>query len=577
MTYKCDICSKEYTSQKRYLVHVEKCQNREDTRSNEERPSSSRSRSVRSIGSTRSLDISDVEDDRRSSRSVECNRDSLEKLIRQNEKLKIENKKFVSDIRHMNREHREQLSQNEDYFRDQITALSEERDQLVEQITSVQEKLFNEKDKLRSDFAKKLTTEKKRLEQKYIGLGSNQVSKLTDTIKKLQEKQGEYFEEKEDLEQQLEAKHDEIIHLKSLLKNSEQSLSKTEVRYVDKERQLQTLRTEHETHRLSFEKQISELQTNIRFLKDSHAKKLEDNNRINQRKITQEVTEKTQSIQKEHDNRLITIHQDFEKKIRELSDELDKQKNNVSHNQNLIDECVTRKEHELTSQFIIEIDKFECEICKLKDVIVTKDKTISELERVNIDISEKSKHIREAMKRMKNDTDSIKEQFVFNLNKQKEDGENAIIERETRIDILEKEINDYKNNIVQAEKELILKESKIHEQLSLIEHLKNEQVKTEKQNRELMLENERSEETYNVNRKLISTLEEEIKQSQETIKLQERTIGEIKQELFTKETNLQNSIMYIENLQNDFVQKINRVGEFSETNENHLQDIDKTV
>lgn len=196
--YTCESCSKEYTSQKRYLSHIDRCQP-DDTRS---------------VRSSRSLIISDIEDDRsrsrsRSQKTIEGSgsrmRDTVEKLMKDKAKLKGEIKKYATDIRSRVDEHRDELERSQEYFQEQIDVLTEERDELLEQVSLSQESSFQEKERLRSEFTKKLTIEKKRLESRYGGKNTTQMTRLTATVEKLQDSLNHQLLEKDQLRETYES------------------------------------------------------------------------------------------------------------------------------------------------------------------------------------------------------------------------------------------------------------------------------------------------------------------------------------------------------------------------------------
>ena len=196
--YTCESCSKEYTSQKRYLSHIDRCQP-DDTRS---------------VRSSRSLIISDIEDDRsrsrsRSQKTIEGSgsrmRDTVEKLMKDKAKLKGEIKKYATDIRSRVDEHRDELERSQEYFQEQIDVLTEERDELLEQVSLSQESSFQEKERLRSEFTKKLTIEKKRLESRYGGKNTTQMTRLTATAEKLQDSLNHQLLEKDQIREAYES------------------------------------------------------------------------------------------------------------------------------------------------------------------------------------------------------------------------------------------------------------------------------------------------------------------------------------------------------------------------------------
>jgi len=160
--------------------------------------------------------LTDVEDEprsrsrSRSRASVAGNstmslQETVERLMKDKAKYKSEIKKYKTGIRSRVADHRDELERNQEYFQEQIFALTDERDDLSDQVNSIQEKIFNEKERLRADFVKKISAEKKRIETRYGGKNSTRLQQLQTTVDKLQEKLAGQLEEKDRLREQHEA------------------------------------------------------------------------------------------------------------------------------------------------------------------------------------------------------------------------------------------------------------------------------------------------------------------------------------------------------------------------------------
>jgi len=158
-----------------------------------------------SIRSGRSDAISDIEDDRSRSlsrhrsgyRSSSRVRDTVEKLVKEKTKLKNELKKYANELKSKTIDHQVELENTQGYFQEQITALTEEKDDLLEQVGQNQDVIFQEKEKLRNDFRRKIASETKRLESRLGGKNSTNVNRLNSTISKLQSQLSQQSEESE--------------------------------------------------------------------------------------------------------------------------------------------------------------------------------------------------------------------------------------------------------------------------------------------------------------------------------------------------------------------------------------------
>jgi hypothetical protein len=234
--YTCQTCSKEYTSQKRYLSHMERCEEQDSNRSRASL--SGRSRSMTAF--------SDIEDDIRS-RSLSRSRsfsgtgvslkDTVDRLMKDRARYKAEIKKYKTDIRSRVSEHQDELERNQEYFQEQIFTLTEERDELSEQVNIAREEIFTEKERLRSEFGKKISTEKKRLETRFGGKNASSTSRLQTTVEKLQERLNAQMAEKEHLRDEHET-HQNLL-MEQNHNNMEQlndELRKTK-HLVDRERE----------------------------------------------------------------------------------------------------------------------------------------------------------------------------------------------------------------------------------------------------------------------------------------------------------------------------------------------------
>ena len=507
--YTCETCNKEYSSQKSYLSHIALCEEREDIKS--------RSKSM--------IAISDIEDERSRSRSrasvasfKPSFKDVVEKLMKERTKYKNEIKKYKTDLRSLTEDHRVEFERSQEYFQEQIISLTDERDNLAEKLNLSREQIFNEKERLRIEFSKKITAEKKRLDNVYGGKNSTTISRLEKTIDNLQERLNAQMEEKERIREEYDnqinlltdqhrnateqnqeiirkSKHDldlereEIRRSIQLLQNEKETTITLLRREKDQEIQnliaekdtviksleftVNNLHKDKELMKKDYDREISNLNcehdlnlrernTIINRLKDNHINatnqahtKYESQLKYLSDKAVEDIEVLSKEHQKEkviinakHTDNINEIKANFTEKLKEIENELDFYKNKILKTENeskiLID-----KSNKDTEERILQIERDNKQyIDTLKrdidrdhqENIRIRDDTINELERLNHSLGAQVGHYRSAMDNMKNDIGRIKQQFILNLNKQKEDDERAISERETRISNLESEI-----------------------------------------------------------------------------------------------------------------------------------------
>ena len=277
--YTCETCNKTYKSQKRYLSHIEQQCN--ETRSR------SRSRSRGGIS-----DVSDIEDAKSRSRSrggisedaksrsrskprsltrlssssslKEEGSELLDKLQRDRVRLKSEIKKYKQELRDRVTEHREEIDRIQDQYQEQIYRMQEHNDELQEQVNLANDSIFDEKERLRTDFARKIQQEKQRLQVRYGDQNNSNVSRLNSSLEKLQERVAKQMEEREKLrienekiliereeqyQTQVDSLNSQLITTKrSIDKEREDIRQTTLLLNQEKESIRQTLKQEHDDH-----------------------------------------------------------------------------------------------------------------------------------------------------------------------------------------------------------------------------------------------------------------------------------------------------------------------------------------
>lgn len=519
--FTCETCNKDYASQKRYLAHIEKCEDslnrsRRSTHSVatltdiEDEPSRSRSRSTTrdlSIDRSRSMSRSHVGSNMSKS-------ETIERLMQDKTKYKSELKKYRGELRSRVEEHRTELERTQEYFQDQIISLTQERDELADKVNTARETIFDEKERLRSEFANKVNSEKKRLESRY-GSKNSAVVRLEASLEKLQERLNQQLEEKERMreefheqsniqEEQYRLKLEELqeemrklrhnigreredLRRSAQLFQSEKDTAMTILRR-EKDQEIQNVIVEkdtiiqamtHNMDNLKKEKEIVEKQhkreqednncahqiaiqernNTINRLKDTHARSIE------QMKINYEG--KVNSLAEKHSRDINLLKKEQEKEIESkvyshdiemkntknaTAREIQELNSEIAANVKKIHDTeenyknqimILKQDHsnnlsELKRTNTQEIEIMEKELKKNhREGVRDRDETIAELERLNHALGSQIGHFRSAMDNMKQDTSRIKQQFITTLNRQKEEEEKTLRERDVKITELE--------------------------------------------------------------------------------------------------------------------------------------------
>lgn len=515
--YKCNTCEKEYTSQKRYLNHIENC----------DYVDNSSKRSSHSVAV-----LSDVEDDFRSlSRSRNHDNTNLEQLMKDKAKYKIEIKKYKAELRSRVEEHRNELERIQEYFQKQLIDLTEKKDELLDQVNSAKEELFNEKERLRSEFSKKITTEKNRLENRYSGKNTAEV-RLQSIINKLQKEKEALREEfNNDIntlkeahrvelnniqgdvckyQQALERERDDVKRAVQLLQAEKDSVMA--VLHREKEQALYDLTADKDTviHSLehiksnlqrekellernykceiqdlkcSHEIAISDMNRTIEKLKDNHAKAINQNRSHIESKLSNMEDKAAKDMQialDQHQLALATKEYSYSTTLKNIKaenirqiEELTAQIATIQQKMIETENCNRTQMDRVQKNAEEKMKEIQCKTVNEKVELIRKmekehnenvrdrDHTINELERLNHILGAQIGHYHSAIKNMETDTSRIKQQFVTSLNQQKEENIKAISERETKINTLEKEIQNIRSQKDNHNKILTEKETKI--------------------------------------------------------------------------------------------------------------------
>lgn len=207
--YQCKGCSTSFETQKRYLDHLSICSvitksrsskgssntskvKDHDTDHESESSMSTSMTSARRSRSTFALEQPGYLSDTHASTGVSgmsgINTSLIEKLERytqDRERLKAEVKKYKAKLK----KQEEDSKAKQEYFESQIASLTEERDDTHEQVDKMNDTIFKEKERLRTEFNRKLAEEKKKLTSIYSGKNNlqNIVEKLESEINRLKD------------------------------------------------------------------------------------------------------------------------------------------------------------------------------------------------------------------------------------------------------------------------------------------------------------------------------------------------------------------------------------------------------
>jgi hypothetical protein len=192
--FNCRNCGKAYDSRKRYIEHIEVCE--EDIQSLLSIPSvqsdlSRKSRPASSVATPTSRQ-------RQSEGSIRQDgklRRAVADLMDERTRLKGELGKSETDLRERVHAHREDITSTQEYYQGQVISLMSERDELADQLQK-RDDIIHDREKKRLEMTSKLATQRKKLES-YDESTTKQSSALTIEVTNLQNKLAEQCDEQE--------------------------------------------------------------------------------------------------------------------------------------------------------------------------------------------------------------------------------------------------------------------------------------------------------------------------------------------------------------------------------------------
>lgn len=504
--YRCEKCSKNYTSSRRYESHSARC----GLQSKSQTPISSRldsltdperstSRSIRSTLSKQSQSRPDPDYDKKV-KKLEKDKEKLKrKLIKYSDELKrrVSGSREIQSRLDMLTDERDQLiyeleqqTQKKKSNNSTVKQLEKTIISLRERLTVQQQKHDQSMDVAKSHFTsheKKLKEEIGELNNK-VSLLSNEleqekkvISQLRDSYKSErvnmrksydQEKQQELnniLSEKHRIISTLEHKlHDALETIEQNRKKHELELRQVHLNiYNDRERNDRevtkikaSLGDAIERERQQMQDRLSNIQNKhakaINELKQQHAKELKLIN-DNSEKVRQQALNAVTN----RDTALETLKHEYKLELQKLEEKYKEREKN--HEKNLSNQLADYK-HDLHSQFeekekTIQLKadaRVEESSCRLGEMTDRYEK-----------LRQDAEHLKTMVGRLKESNKTINQQFIHNLNKQNKTNTQIVQEKDKRINELERELKkitvQVSNKLEQKEQDILTSHQKIAE------------------------------------------------------------------------------------------------------------------
>jgi len=543
--YTCANCFKEYTSNKRYLAHIEKCKQHHKVLS---------SRSGKSTVSGIS-GISGISGMSRVSGMIDndIQNTRIEMLTRDKNNYKDEIKKYQLKELQFKRV----IQQQKDY----VNNILSNRDELVD---SLNEDNSKEKELLRNDLKLSNSINQKTItklqdtigklegviEKNHVDLvnSASEIEQLKDINKRIcQTLENERVENRKYSDSLRRDKEQELLVLQKEKDNIIQSLQLSVKKLEkDKEQQVKQITDGNYKYDLS----CKEFENVIRKMKDNHTMDLEKlkNNHDSfmsyakeQHSITLDsliaknskenkiIEAKNLDIHKNNshnflkrEQELLTEIENLNKKITNIEEEKSKQQKVFTKDAEIYMLSMEKKKNE-------EIDAIKMSMNKIyKTDIDERDNIINEIQRLNHSLGAQVGQYSSAIDNIKNETDSLKHKFIFNLNKQKEENDVYTSELEEKLKNCKvREDNLRKNFIVEINNqrcELLSNHDKVikeYEEKNDVyksefeEKLKNCKVREDNLKKQFLFEvNKQRSELLSNNDQVIKEYEEKLKNAQ---------------------------------------------------------------
>lgn len=418
-------------------------------------------------------------------------------------KVKSIAKKYKDELQRCKSEYHEEIeylqsqlgsiSEERDDLQEQVDILSEQIFKEKEKLrTEFNKKLADEKKKLASVYGgktnlhgtiEKLQDDTHRLREEHenaiFSLNTQHQTEVRDLQDKLKQLKKGIENEKEDLARKAQTlQNEKAIALTQLTRDKD-----LEIETINSEKRaainvlemtVQTLRKDMDTLKATHQRVLLEKETSYQMdikdkldtisrLKDNHARNMDVYNDKKEGQIKllrSEYEKKIAETISQYQIQMSTVEREKEITVGSMRDELERQKQRYEAD---LDELRKRldttrrdidaKVQEKETEFVKSLEKTKSDQSQIREqcegklkrdyeeMISARDSTIIEIERLNHALGAQLEHYRSALESVNRDTNSIKEQFISNLNKQKNDYENLMKEKDEKIRILTDNMN----------------------------------------------------------------------------------------------------------------------------------------
>lgn len=333
---------------------------------------------------------------RSSSRRDQSMRQAVEQLMDERTRLKSDLKRLNTKVRGLT----EELDTTQAYYKGQVTSLLDERDELADQLEHVRQQLDN----AHNDVSTKIANEKRRLEARTENVRA-ETRRLTAQNEILQEQVKNFESEREQMrtmfESQLEAR--ESVYKQQ----AEQAAERAKAADAD------SCIQRAEAQRIAVERdfRLDQLMTEKKRAEEAVVK------------MQQEVEQKLNTAAREKTLALTELQYQINTMEQDKTNQLNAMKAAQERVKTAMEAELTRVRAELSENVADKrVKEMDMEISRLNSIV-----------KQQSDIAE----------RLKAENGSIKKQFVTNLNKQQQDAEAAVSDRDQIIKDMENEARAY--------------------------------------------------------------------------------------------------------------------------------------
>jgi hypothetical protein len=258
--FNCRNCGKSYESRKRYVEHIEVCE--EDIQSLQSRQSGLSRGSRQTSTCTSAKPTSRHRPPEDSTRQEGKLRRAVADLMDERTRLKGELGKVETDLRARVHAHREDIASTQEYYQGQVTSLMNERDELAHQLKRHND-VIDDREKMRTEMMKKLVNERKKLESReatnttqftaevdnlqnrLAEQTDNQEKERTSFVKKLNEQDSTYRQQITQITEQLKISNQALAEMREVVlsKNNEEVAFQRII--VEKDERMEKVMAEH--------------------------------------------------------------------------------------------------------------------------------------------------------------------------------------------------------------------------------------------------------------------------------------------------------------------------------------------